>query len=248
MVGKSIYEFFTWDYAGADAATGAALYWKDEVELDGGGNEVIDEDGNPVLTGERLLTEDPTDADRYYLGTSIPTVYGGITNTFQYKGFDLSIFLTYSLGGKFMDYNYMWLMREGDLGFAWHEDILDGWTEPLSTAGLPTNADTDGATRSYDPDMIPRVEVGNTDLRYTSSRFLFDATYFNIRNITLGYNLPQNMASRIGASGLRVFVTADNLYIWTTNPGMDPRQNFGGDASTQYSPIKTYTVGLNVKF
>lgn len=248
MVGKSIYEFFTWDYAGADAATGAALYWKDEVELDGGGNEVIDEDGNPVLTGERLLTEDPTDADRYYLGTSIPTVYGGITNTFQYKGFDLSIFLTYSLGGKFMDYNYMWLMREGDLGFAWHEDILEGWTEPLSTAGLPTNADTDGATRSYDPDMIPRVEVGNTDLRYTSSRFLFDATYFNIRNITLGYNLPQNMASRIGASGLRVFVTADNLYIWTTNPGMDPRQNFGGDASTQYSPIKTYTVGLNVKF
>jgi len=248
MVGKSIYEFFTWEYAGADAATGAALYWKDEVELDGEGNEVIDEDGNPVLTGERLLTEDPTDADRYYLGSSIPKVYGGITNSFQYKGFDLSIFLTYSLGGKFMDYNYMWLMREGDLGFAWHEDILDGWTEPLTTAGLPTNEDTDGATRSYDPDMIPRVEVGNTDLRYTSSRFLFDATYFNIRNVTLGYNLPQDMASRIGASGLRVFVAADNLYIWTTNPGMDPRQNFGGDASTQYSPIKTYTVGLNVKF
>jgi len=248
MVGKSIYEFFTWDYAGADAATGAALYWKDEVELDGDGNEVIGEDGKPVLTGNKLLTEDPTDADRYYLGTSIPTVYGGITNTFEFMGFDLSIFLSYSIGGKFMDYNYMWLMREGDLGFAWHTDILDGWTEPLSTSGLPTGTNTDGETVTYDPDMIPRVEVGNTDLRYTSSRFLFDATYFNIRNITLGYNLPVQAANRIGASGLRVFVAADNLYIWTTNPGMDPRQNFAGDASTQYSPIKTYTVGLNVKF
>ncbi|MEN8203078.1 MAG: TonB-dependent receptor [Bacteroidota bacterium] len=252
MAGKSVFEFFTWEYAGADAETGAALYWKDEVEQDGEGNDVIGDDGKPVKTGNRLLTDDPTDADRYYLGTSIPTVYGGVTNTFEFMGFDLSIFLTYSIGGKFLDRNYMWLMREGDLGFAWHTDILEGWTEALDANGLPTGAtideNGDKVQIPYDPDMIPRVEVGNTDLRYTSSRFLFDATYFNVRNITLGYNLPKNVASRIGAGGLRVFVTADNLYIWSKNPGMDPRQNFGGDASTQYSPIKTYTVGLNVKF
>jgi hypothetical protein len=77
---------------------------------------------------------------------------------------------------------------------------------------------------------------------------MFDATYLNVRNVTLGYNLPKNVASRIGAGGLRVFVTADNLLIWTKNPGMDPRQDFAGTAATQYSPIKTYTVGLNVKF
>ena len=151
-----------------------------------------------------------------------------------------------------MDYNYQWLMREGDLGFAWHTDILDSWTEPLDGSGLPTggvvNADGDVVQVAYDPNTNPRVEVGNTDLRYTSTRFMFDASYFNVRNITLGYNLPKNAASKIGASGLRVFVTADNLYIWTQNPGMDPRQDFAGTAATAYSPIKTWTVGLNVKF
>lgn len=248
MVGKSIYEFYTWDYAGANAETGAALYWKDEVEVDGEGNPVLDEDGEPVKTGNRLVTEDHGDADRYYMGTSIPKVYGGLTNTFQFGPFDLSVFLTYSIGGKFLDYNYMWIMREGDVGFSWHTDILDNWTEPVSADGLPTATDTDGNTVAYDPDLIPRVEIGNTDLRNTSSRFLFDGTYFNVRNITLGYNLPRNIASRIGSSGLRVFVAADNLYIWTANPGMDPRMNFSGDAVTQYSPIKTFTVGLNVKF
>ena len=248
MVGESIYEFFTWEYAGADAETGAALYWKDEIELDGDGNEVLDEDGDPVKTGNRLITDDPTDADRYYLGTAIPDFYGGLTNTFQFKGFDLSVFMTYSVGGKFMDFNYIWLMREGDLGMGWHTDILDNWTEALDASGLPTAENTDGETRAYDPDMIPRVEVGNTDLRYTSSRFLFDATYLNLRNVTLGYNLPNNYARKIGASGLRVFVAADNLYIWTTNPGMNPQQDFGGTAQTEYSPTKTYTIGLNVKF
>ena len=253
MVGKSVYEFFTWEYAGANAETGAALYWYDEIEVDGDGNQVIDDDGKPVKTGERLLTEDPGgEGDRYYNGTSIPDFYGGITNSFYYKGFDLSVFLTYSIGGTFLDYNYQWLMREGDLGFAWHTDILDGWTEPLDGSGLPTggvvNADGDVVQVAYDPNINPRVEVGNTDLRYTSTRFMFDASYFNVRNITLGYNLPKNAASKIGASGLRVFVTADNLYIWTQNPGMDPRQDFAGTAATAYSPIKTWTVGLNVKF
>lgn len=253
MVGKSVYEFYTWEYAGADAETGDAFYWYDEIEVDGDGQQVIDDDGNPVKTGTRLLTDDPGgEGDRYYNGTSIPDFYGGLTNSFYFKGFDLSVFFTFSVGGQFMDYNYQWLMREGDLGMAWHEDILENWTDPLDEGGLPTagivDENGDVVQRAYDPNMTPRVEVGNTDLRYTSTRFMFDASYFNIRNVTLGYNLPKNAARKIGASGLRVFVTADNLYIWTQNPGMDPRQDFAGTASTIYSPVKTFTVGLNVKF
>lgn len=248
MVGRSLYDFYIREYAGADAETGAALYWKDEIEMDGEGNPVLDEDGEPVKTGNRIVTTAHADADRYYVGSSIPKVYGGVTNSFQFMGFDLSVFVTYQIGGKFLDYNYMWLMREGDLGMSWHTDILDNWTGPIGTDGLPSVTDVDGNTVYYDPDLVPRVEVGNTDLRNTATRFLFDATYLNLRNITLGYNLPSNLAGRIGASGLRVFVAADNLYVYTTNPGMDPRQDFAGTAQTQYTPTKTYTVGLNVKF
>jgi TonB-linked SusC/RagA family outer membrane protein len=248
MVGHSVYDFYLRDYVGVDAETGEPLYWKDEVELDGDGNPVTDENGDPVKTGNKLLTTDATNADRYYVGSSIPTVYGGLTNTFQYGGFDLSVFLTYSIGGDFLDGIYQTLMGEGDYGQNFHTDILDRWTEPVSTSGLPTAEDVDGNTRSYIADGIPRVQNGNTNVNYTSSRFLTDASYLNIRNLTLGYTLPKSLSSKVGLSSLRIFGTADNLKIWSKRQGMDPQQAFTGLSDYTYAPVKTFTIGLNVTF
>ncbi|MCK5137690.1 MAG: TonB-dependent receptor [Bacteroidales bacterium] len=248
MVGRSVYDFYLRDYVGVDAETGDPLYWIDEIELDGAGDPVLDDDGEPVKTGEKLLTTSASDADRYYVGTSIPKVYGGLTNTFQFAGFDLSVFVTYSLGGDFLDGIYQTLMHEGDYGRNFHADILDRWTGPVSTDGLPSAEDVDGNTRSYVANGIPKVENGNDNINWTSSRFLTDATYVNLRNITLGYTLPENVASRIGAASLRVFGTADNLYIWSQREGMDPQQSFSGNSDYTYVPVKTFTLGLNVTF
>ena len=250
MVGHSVYDFYLRDYAGVDAETGDPLYWKDEIELDNDGNPVLDDDGDPVKTGTRLLTADATDADRYYVGTSIPDLYGGLTNTFQAFGIDLSIFVTYSIGGDFLDGIYQTLMHEGDFGNHFHKDILDRWTEPVETAGLPSAANYDDPTQThyYIEGGIPKVENGNNNINYTSSRFLTDATYFNLRNITLGYTLPRDLTSNIGIASLRVFATADNLKIWSKRQGMDPQQSFGGTSDYTYAPVKTFTVGLNVRF
>lgn len=250
MVGHSINDFYLREFAGVDAETGYPLYWKDELELDGDGAPVLDDDGEPVKTGERLLTTDATDADRYYVGTALPTIYGGLTNSFQFAGFDLSIFVTYSIGGDFLDGIYQTLMHEGDYGNAFHSDILDRWTEPLSTDGLPSavNYDDPGVTHYYIADAIPRVENGNTNINYTSSRFLTDASYVNLRNITLGYTLPKNLTTRFDVASLRVFATADNLKIWSKRQGMDPQQSFTGTSDYSYVPVRTFTVGLNVTF
>ncbi|MCP4309971.1 MAG: TonB-dependent receptor [Bacteroidetes bacterium] len=250
MVGHSVYDFYLRDFAGVDAETGFPLYWKDVIEVDGAGDPVQDDDGDPVKTGEKLLTTDATNADRYYVGSAIPKIYGGLTNSFQFGGLDLSIFLTYSLGGDFNDGIYRTLMSEGDYGQQFHTDINDRWTEPVSTSGLPSAADYDDedVTHYYIADGIPKVSNGNTDINYNSNRFLTDASYLNLRNITLGYTLPKNLTTRFGVSSLRVFATADNLKIWSKRQGMDPQQSFNGISDYTYMPVKTFTVGLNVTF
>jgi len=251
MVGNSVYDFYLREYAGVDAVSGEPLYWKDEIELDGSGDPVLDEDGEPVKTGERHLTSNATNADRYYVGSSIPKFYGGISNNFTFlDGFNLSVFFTYSVGGDFLDGIYQGLMHEGEYGYAMHKDILDRWTEAVSTDGLPSapNFDDPTQTHYYIADGTPKVSNGNTNINYTSSRFLTDASYLNLRNITLGYTLPRDLTNRFGVARLQVFVTGDNLKIWSKRQGMDPQQSFNGISDYTYAPVKTYTVGVNVTF
>ena len=78
-VGRSIYEFWLREYAGVDAATGKALYFRDVL------------DSKKVPTGERILTDNPSDASFYYFGTSIPKFSGGLTNSFRFKNILLII-------------------------------------------------------------------------------------------------------------------------------------------------------------
>lgn len=246
-VGQSIYDFYLWEYAGAEAEEGVAFYWEDEFEEDQEGEPILDEKGETIPTGNRLLNDDPANASRYYLGSCLPTLFGGATSSLEFKGFDLSIFVTYSLGGKFYDQNYQQLM-ECKTGKAFHRDIMESWTESVSPEGLPTGTDTEGNTISYIPELIPRTEIGLTNQNYDSNRFLFDASWMNLRNITLGYTLPQKIINKIGSSRTRIYFTVDNLLLLTTNIGMEPNQNLYGISKNAYAPIKTFTAGIDVNF
>ena len=79
-------------------------------------------------------------------------------------------------------------------------------------------------------------------------RNLIDASYFAIKNITLGYNLPRNIVSKAGLQNVRVFTSVDNLGLFTHLDGMDPQYNFSGGTDYDYVPNKTWTIGLEVKF
>jgi TonB-linked SusC/RagA family outer membrane protein len=215
--GKSLYDFWLREYAGVDPATGLALYYRD----------VRDANGKP--TGERVLTNDITRADFYYVGASaIPDFYGGITNSFRYKSLQLSILTTYSYGGHFYDGNYAGIMHSGSFGTHWHTDILNRWQKP----GDVTN--------------VPRLQNG-TNQDGASSRFLFDASYVNIKNITLSYDLSSILTKKSFVKDAQFFVSVDNAYNFTSKSGGNPQQSFDGNVDAGYPLFRTITFGTTIK-
>lgn len=219
MEGRSIYDYFTWQYAGINEK-GQALYFRDE----------LDASGNP--TGKKLTTTTFSQATRDYIGkTSINDVYGGIDLYTQFKGFDLSILTSYALGGYVYDAPYQRLMYAGGGDVStWHRDILNRWTES-NTSG-----------------NIPRLQLNYQDANSTADRWLIDASYFNIRNVSVGYTFGNNVTERFGMSGTRIYVVADNIHLFSKRQGLDPRQDFAGGVFNAYSPIRTISFGINTNF
>jgi TonB-linked SusC/RagA family outer membrane protein len=217
LPGRSVFDFYLREYAGVDAATGDALYYKDVL------------DANGKATGERNLTNDWGKATQYYVGgSSLPKFSGGLTNSIRYKNFDLSVLLTFSYGGKFYDLNYASLMHQGTYGNAWHTDILRRWQKP------------------GDVTEVPRVEANITANDAGSTRWLFDGSYLNIKNITLSYTVPKTAVTRLGIQSVSVFGNVDNVHVFSAKKGMDPQINFNGVAVQGYPPFRTVTFGLNV--
>lgn len=218
--GKSRYEYYTKEYAGVSGA-GEALWYSDVL------------DANDKPTGERTTTTDYSKATDYFQGTALPDFYGGIGTYVKFKGFDLSVQSSYQVGGKGYDYVYSSLMAGNSLGYNMHKDLRNRWT--------PDNTGTD----------IPRVQIGNvsTNAGRFSSRWFTNSSYFNLRNVTLGYELPKKWLSKVQIESLRVYGVADNVALFTKRQGYDPRTSWSGASSIGlYSPVRTYSLGLNLTF
>jgi TonB-linked SusC/RagA family outer membrane protein len=215
LVGHSIFDFWLKEYAGVDAATGDALYYKDVL------------DANSKPTG-RVLTNVYNDATFYYHGSALPDISGGLTNSFNYKNFDLSILLTFAYGGLFYDGNYASIMHRGSPGISWSTDIEERWQKP----GDITN--------------VPRLQNGISGQDGASTRWLLDGSYMNIKNITLSYTLSKSLANHLHLTGAQVFANIDNAWLFTAKKGMDPQRVFNGTADATYTPFRTITFGFNV--
>lgn len=214
--GGSIYDFWLMKWAGVDAENGDELWWYKNG------------DAWEKTNDYSLASKDPK--SKQYVGSAIPKVYGGFTNNFSWKGLNLSVFFSYSVGGKMYDSNYQRLMHAGSLGHAWHKDILKRWRKP------------------GDVTDVPRIEKGNRYISRSSNRFLKDASYLSLRNINLSYTLPAEWSSRVGMSSVKVFVSGDNLVTFTKLKGMDPTQAFSGVSDNTYVPNRVVSVGLNINF
>lgn len=213
MVGTSIYEFYLREWAGVDPATGKAQWYLTTAD------------------GKKEKTSVYANASQYYAGSALPDYYGGITNTFSYKGLSLSVLLTYSVGGKIVDSDILQLLHNGSAtGRAWSVDMLNRWT--------PTNTNTD----------VPSVSTINNSWTSASTRFLYDASYARLKNVTLTYALPATFLKRLHVSALSVFVQGDNLITWFGHTGMDPEQEVSGTTYYRYPAIKAASGGLNLTF
>jgi hypothetical protein len=185
--------------------------------------------------GERTTTSVYGEATKERQGRSTPDVYGGFTNKFSYKNFDLSIQLNYQFGGKVYDGLYQNLMN-GSSTFSsnMHVDNLNAWTE--------TNTHTN----------VPKIGA-NAASSSLSSRFLYDASYIKVKNITLSYTLPRIKGWSDVVSSARVFVSTDNLATWFMSDyqGYSDLDIYGVQGYRLYPAIptpKTWTLGVNVTF
>lgn len=166
-----------------------------------------------------------------YAGSAIPDLQGGFGTTLHFYNFDLALQFSYQLGGKFYDSQYLGLMQTGGNGRGWHTDIRKRWT--------PENRNTD----------VPRLQFNSQNIVTTSDRFLIDASYLSLRNLSLGYTFAPEVTEKLKLSRLRYYISADNVYLWSKRQGLDPRASIAGtNTYAVYSPIRTVSMGLSVSF
>ena len=216
--GESLYQMYLTKYAGVDPDSGEALYWaKDE-----NGVEYKDKDWSAAYNSNRQAS-----------GDLLPTIYGGVGTTLEFRGFDFSIQCAYQLGGTIYDSGYQTFMHGGDshyMGYNWHKDILNAWT--------PENRNTN----------IPRVDAIDKYTNSSSDRWLTSSDYFSINNITLGYTLPKRWLRSLGIGSLRIYGAADNVALFSARKGLDPRMSYTTASTDRYTPIRTISGGLKVTF
>ena len=225
--GKSRYTYYTKRYAGPDEETGEATYWKNVYKTDENGDVVYDANNHPVVAGYEK-TKTYSEADNYVIGDVLPDVYGGFGTSLEWKGIDFSVDFQYQFGGRVYDSTYAQLMNS-NAGYGIHVDMLNAWSVDDKNSN------------------IPRWQFNDTYMASTSDRFLVNASYLSLQNITLGYTFPRSLISNIGIEKLRLYLVADNVWVWSKRQGLDPRQSIVGTASNAYySSIRTISFGVSL--
>ena len=170
--------------------------------------------------------------DRTIIGNSFPRYEYSLNLNLSYKNFDLNIF------GQGVGKRNNYLSGTGAVPFQSNDfaaSLLkihkDYWTESNADAAFPR--------------LLPAGSGGNNFV--TSTHWIKSASYFRIKNVNLGYNMPDTWFRSGGLSGVRIYVSGQNLLTLTKAwKGFDPEID---DANAQFYPLmKTYTVGLNVNF
>lgn len=184
-----------------------------------------DVDGDGAITGN----------DKKVIGSPWPNVFGGITNTFSFKGFELSAFFSYSFGN---DLYWLQSIYATDFG------PFDAQLAKVANYWTPENPNTD----------IPRPFAFGSQTRQ-GSHMVFDASYIRLKNMTLAYNFSSNLTQKLGLEKIRLYAQGQNLMTSTDYPGLDPEANSGGADGTNrgydfyaYPQARTITFGVNLGF
>ena len=185
-----------------------------------------DLDGNNKIDiGDNTLANP---GDRKIIGNSTPRFAFGITAGLEYKGIDFEMFWQ-GIGKR------DWFPGNGSAAY-W--GFTNEWQTPLTTSldyWTPENTNA----------FFPRLGWANGGNRNTSTRYLQNASYCRLKNVTLGYTIPRNILDKIGVSRLRVYVTGENLLTFTSLiKAFDPEP-----LNNMTYPInKKIAVGLNLTF
>ena len=170
-----------------------------------------------------------TTADRQICGNNWPDFNGSLVNTLKYKGFDLSLNVYYSVGNDVLNLLRFFMESGGTYGNkrALLASQLDRWQKPGDNATLPR------LTSKTNPD-------GSQNYGYQSSRYLEDGSFLKLKNVSIGYILPQKTTRRLAIEKARLYVNVTNVFTITGYSGADPESNVGAT----YSSIQGLDFGL----
>lgn len=185
--------------------------------------------------------------DQHIVGNIWPKFEGAFRNTLSFKGLDLNLNFYYKYGNSAYNYTAYFLETAGTRGVtrSIQKSSLNYWQKPGDTGVLPrpTNLTNPDGSLNY-------FRTGN-------SRYLEDASYLRLRDITISYNLPKSITSAIRTSGVRLYLTATNLWTLTNYSGPDPEVNVAADSrnglvqgldfGTPPQP-KSVVLGVNLSF
>ncbi|MDN5200080.1 TonB-dependent receptor [Fulvivirgaceae bacterium BMA10] len=198
-------------------------------------------DGRPMWydrNGEITYTK--TDADRVFVGSFNPDYYGGITNTFEYKGFELSAFFQFQVGNKI--YNSNRRLFETSLAQGLYNQTQrqfdERWRNPGDVTGvaIPVNNYNyaNGADASNDPFLSE------------SDKHLEKGDYIRLKQLSLAYNLPSSILERAGLSSARIYAQGVNIWTETAYTGFDPE--FAGNDFGDLPTTKSWLIGVQIGF
>jgi TonB-linked SusC/RagA family outer membrane protein len=212
FLGEDIDVVYDWDFIGiwqeGEEAQAAALH-PDKPNYGPGDPKIRDVDGNDTINFE----------DKTFLGSPTPKWYGGLRNTFRYKGLELTILFEAVRGVTRINYFY------GNYTDRSNEIKIDYWTPLNPTNNFPQPS----STRIYDYQDAVRVR---------------DASFVALRNISLAYNLPQDVTERLKIAQMQVYIRGNNLKYFTEyKDAYSPESEYG-----RFPITKNWTIGTNITF
>ena len=207
--GYPVYYFRGYKFAGVDKETGNPTF----EDLDGDGKV--------------------SDGDLTYIGDAIPDFTYGITLTAAYKGLDLTVFGTGSVGNKI--YN---CINRPD--YAASNRLKEVFYDNRWTVDNPNGT-------------VPKAGATDMDKYATSSAMVYDGSYFKIKQIQLGYTLPKKLINKVALSHARVYASLDDFFTFSKYPGFDPEASANATSGMgidkgSYPTSKKVVLGVNIEF
>ena len=204
--------------------------------LQAGDIKIVDLDGDNEITFGAGTVDDP--GDKKIIGNSQPRYSFGIPIGGSWNGFDISI-LFQGIGRQ----NYY---PDNETQRFWN-----AYARPYGTF-IPTNFEKK-IWRSDNPDSyFPRLIgyiANNSELNYANNMYLQDLAYVKLRNLTIGYRIPQNISKKIKLDNIRIYVSGENLFTWTKlkTDYIDPEEVMWDKTSRTYPMGRTYSFGLEIR-
>lgn len=230
------------------------------VPVDNNGNRLPTAETNGIWVGDARFRDINGDgkidvSDITYIGNPWPKLFGGFTNTFSYKGIDLSILFTGTFGNDV--YNYLAAVNSNPNNIYLSRNLM---SEAMEFA-RPARDNTGKAYLLNPETTVPRVSFGpNGNYARNTSRWVEDGSFVRLKNISLSYNLPSSLVNKTRVlKGIRATIAGQNLLTFTDYTGFDPEVGayVGRDASSAnqaigldfgrypLTPIYSFTLGVN---